>query len=210
MNFIQNGNKLNFHIVRSKTFILFPVYISSWLFKSLSSCFLHSKHAGLNTTQCWVKYGKTQQLNIQPNCWLKTTQSLGLSILNPAFFSVRLTHLDWSENYHLKPDQGKDFLWESAVLKVTFEESCLSLQHGGSKVELLTLCSFMLCRTDCCPPVMVHFKRSREGINAHICSQNYYKVTTSVLSGSLEEGCPFLLLEAQCSVDFGSKLLQQT
>lgn len=72
----------------------------------------------------------------------------------------------------------------------TFEESCLSLQHRGSKVELLTVCSFMLCRTDCCPPVMVHFKLSGEGLTYHIYSLNYYKVRTSVLShwGSLDQG----------------------
>lgn len=72
----------------------------------------------------------------------------------------------------------------------SFEESCLSLQHRGSKVMLLTVCSFMLCRTDCCPPVMVHFKLSGEGLTYHIYSLNYYKVSTSVLShwGTLEQG----------------------
>ncbi len=55
------------------------------------------KNAGLNTTQHWVKYGQTQWIGLFltqwlgycPEGWVKhLTQSLGLSIFNPAFFRV--------------------------------------------------------------------------------------------------------------------------
>lgn len=127
--------------------------------------------------------------------------SLHVSFLTlPTFNALAVA---WKSSSETRSGQRLSVGICNAKSHCTYEESCLPLQHGGSKVELLTVCSFMLCRTDCCPPVTVHFKLSREGLTYHICSLNYYKVSTLRFS---RRGVSNPAPGAQCSEELGSKM----
>lgn len=104
--------------------------------------------------------------------------SLHVSFLTlPGFNTICVA---WKSSYETRAGQRLSVGICYAKGQCTFEESCLSLQHRGSNVKLLTVCSFMLRRTDCYPPVTVHFKLSGEGLTYHIYSLIYFKVSTPV------------------------------
>ncbi len=59
--------------------------------------YLHSKNAGLNKTQHWVKYGQTKRLGYCPEGWVKHLTQL-LVENNKTISLLFISHFNWKLN----------------------------------------------------------------------------------------------------------------